>query len=392
MRGQNLLLCTTNPVAFCNVAMHYAPCHVMPCVCSAAVASDLTLSCQADLQFLPAVAAGSGSGDHDNAIEIAPECFHQAADPASMTDAAATASDSSTIDIQLFQLPKHIHSAASLVNGVSSKLQPVPSQSDATQDPLRLSSDLSQFRDQVEIGRGSVPHHQAHWQDEYATNWDRVGMGRNASPSDAAAAALQQVSCPSALGDESQARSGKGRSWACRLCTFATNPHHSIRCEVCDTVRGSSLQDYRPAAASSNDSLDDQNQLAKSGSAGQADHLAAGVKKQDNRRSSNTLANFLGSKSSVHANNAAVPSIDVRQGDEQAEDDTAGANNQRWLRVKFHTEVRWQCQQCKGWFQTGQKTEHEDYHLALDLQRRSHDAQPPRVGSHKRHKTCNAVH
>lgn len=323
-------------------------------------------------------------------MEVAPGASWQVDQGDTFEDAASASAGFDSTNTLPLMLPKHIHSAASLVNGYSSRPKVAPSQSAATQDPMRSSHDSAQVKPEVEIGRGSVPHDQAHWQDEYATNWDRVGMGRNASSSDAAAAAMQQVSCSSGLHDESQAKSVKGKAWACKLCTFAANPSHSIRCEVCDTIRGSTLQDYRPPAANASESVDARASTQAAPSTHAEHQFAMPSRRKASKGSQRTIANFMGSAGVKRAevDTMSIGLHDSRQNNAHVEHDKTEADG--WIRVELHAEVRWQCMRCKCWFQTGQKAEHEDYHLALDLQQQSTSAQQPRH-SLKRQKACKAV-
>ena len=321
------------------------------------------------------MSSGEDSIDDDNLVEGAPGIARQTNSAAKNADADAVASGQDSKAAQHFSLPKQIHSAASLVNGFSSRLRAVSSQSDATQDPMQLSSNPGQVKDQAEVGRASVPHDQAHWQDDYATNWDRVGMGRTASPSDAAAAAMQQVSCPSSLQDDSHAKAGKGRAWACKLCTFAANPSHSIRCQICDTVRGTTLQDYRPPTT---DVSRDDKQFSQPAPPSQSERyqgsnaVSTRGKRQSSQRSQHSIARFLGSVKQSSAEADALTSSTMRssQGNATVHHEVSPACS-AWTRVEFDTEVRWQCAKCKSWLQTEQKAEHEDYHLALDFQHQS---------------------
>ncbi|KAL3138793.1 hypothetical protein ABBQ32_005635 [Trebouxia sp. C0010 RCD-2024] len=340
------------------------------------------------------VKSGVDSGDnHTDATHGA------SANPAAgyeVTDADETPD---SLETQLFSLPKQIHSAASLVNGVCSRLKASPMQSEATPDPRRPASNLDPVRDQAEVGRASVPHDQAHWQDEYATNWDRVGMGRTASPCDVTAAAMLQVSCPSGLHDESHAKSGKGRAWACKLCTFAANPSHSIRCEVCDNVRGSALQDYRPSNGDVSPSVSMSCQAASH--PGHTERPAVlSSRTQSNKRSQHSIAKFLGSRKPTKAD-AWVPSTEANAMPSTHQPSQGHATVYQdgpvpclaWTRVDFDKEVRWQCAKCKCWLQTEQKPEHEDYHLALDLQHESSVGQHTHTdyNHNKRQKSCKAA-
>lgn len=300
-------------------------------------------------------------------------------------------------------MPKRIHSAASLSIGTSSRSRLATTQADATRDPMSSSRDHAQASKQTEVGRGSVPHDQAHWQDEYATNWDRVGMGRNASSSDAAAAAMQQVSCPSGLHDEPEGRPSKGKAWACKLCTFAENPSHSIRCEVCETVRGSTLQDYRPAAsaaASAAAPADVETDRGKTQPALVTPVIPAAhassmrSRRPTSKQQQRSIAGFLGpgvskqSEASILKHEAGTAKQDAAG--EQYSQHPACISTSDWARVDFHTEVRWQCAKCKSWFQTGQKAEHDDYHLALELHQQTTAGPARTLSSVKRHKPCKA--
>jgi hypothetical protein len=67
--------------------------------------------------------------------------------------AAAADTDAVSTSTQTFSLPKRIHSAASLVNGMSSRMKPAAGQLDATRDAMSLSREQAQVRPQTEIGR-----------------------------------------------------------------------------------------------------------------------------------------------------------------------------------------------------------------------------------------------
>ena len=344
----------------------------------------------------PAAADGDGdSNDDDINVEVAPGASCQVNQGATFNSAASASADPHSTDIPPLTLPKHIHSAASLVNGSSFRPRAAPSQSDAIQDPMRLSNDAAQVKSErkseVEIGRASVPHDQTHWQDEYATNWDRISMGRNASSSDAAAAAMQQVSCPSGLHDHLQAKSGKGKAWACQLCTFAANPSHSIRCEVCDTVRGSTLQHYRPPAVNAREAVDARPSTQTASSTQTEQQVAIPSRRKGSKGLQHTIAKFLGSAGTkcAEVDTANIGSPDSTHNSAHVEHKEVEASG--WIKVELHAEVRWQCRKCKCWFQTGQKAEHDDYHLALELQQQSTYAQQPQH-SVKRLKACKAAH
>ena len=313
-----------------------------------------------------------------------------------LTSSLATAHDSAEIGADLVRpsvnqvqpliLPKRIHSAASLVNGTSSRVRLAASQADATRDPMSSPRHGAIVKAEVQVGRAAVPHDQAHWQDDYATNWDRVGMGRNASSSDAAAAAMQQVSCPSGLHDESDAKPSKSKAWACKLCTFAANPSHSIRCEVCETVRGSTLQDYKPPAAAAPDTFSDR-QTQEMPVAPAVQISSTQNKRQTSKQQQRSIAGFLGpglnSKTTqVGASGAHADASSCENEGDMVESPLQLPNASVWTRVDFHTEVRWQCAKCKCWFQSGQKAEHDDYHLALDLQKQSAAVHTSRIARH----------
>lgn len=247
--------------------------------------------------------------------------------------------------------------------------------SDATIDPLRERSE------HLNVGRASVPHDQPHWQDDYATNWDRVGMNRHASTSDATATAMQQLSGHAALDQDSESgvKPGKSKVWACRLCTYAENPSHSIRCEVCDTTRGSTLQDVQHNRSTSNFGPEgigtklglqhaakvlssDSQPLKRPASSGT--HMAmpstaepwqppvigrTSRPKASGKRAQQSMSSFLDAGKS--AKRAAVQTIMSNRSSSDA----------------VFTEAKWQCHRCKQWFQLGEQAEHHDYHVALDL-------------------------
>ena len=315
------------------------------------------------------------------------------------TAAAAVGSNpSNSSNMQHLSLPNHIHSESSLVCGTAAKRRSTAAQADASRDPLSTSTSTQPLRDQTEIGRASVSHEQAHWQDDYATNWDRVGIGRHESLSDAAAAAMQQVSSPAGLLDESGVRGSKGKAWVCGLCTFAANPCHSIRCEVCESVRGSTLREYRPpdvAAGMDTDAGRGHTASAREPAAVALVNNFRG-KKQSSKQQQRSIAGFLGPWVHNHAD-AVLPSLEVdeptsRQGSPDVEGVQQHSNVSAWVRVDFHTEVRWQCAKCKCWFQTGQKAEHDDYHLALDMHQHANAVcTVPGIGIYKKRKTCKAT-
>ena len=341
--------------------------------------------------------ANDESGDEDADIMAGSTATEQGF---SCHGAAAADTDDVSTSTPPFKLPKRIHSAASFVNGMSSRMRPAAGQLDATRDAMSLATEQAQVRPQTEIGRASVPHDQGHWQDEYATNWDRVGMGRNASSSDAAVAAMQQVSCPSGLhAEEPEAKGSKGKAWACRLCTFAENPSHSIRCEVCETVRGSTLQDYKAspsAAAGPPEASTAKGKVTQTMSQAPV-VLNAGNrnKRQTNKQQQRSIAGFLGPGTGKSAQ-AAEPSLHLDVSESNADRSAAEPAQQApsesgWARVDFHTEVRWQCAKCKCWFQTGQKAEHDDFHLALELHHRSDPLARTTLHTLKKQKICKSA-
>ena len=277
-------------------------------------------------------------------------------------------------------------------------MKPAAGQLDATRDAMSLAREQAQMRPQTEIGRASVPHDQGHWQDEYATNWDRVGMGRNASSSDAAAAAMQQVSCPSGLhAEEPEAKGSKGKAWACRLCTFAANPSHSIRCEVCETVRGSTLQDYKASSCAASAGVPEASTARPkvTQTMSQAPVVLNRNKRQNNKQQQRSIAGFLGSGIGKSAQ-AAEPSLHLDMSESNADGSAAAPAPQApiesgWARVDFHTEVRWQCAKCKCWFQTGQKAEHDDFHLAVELHHSSDPLARTTLHTLKKQKFCKSA-
>lgn len=251
----------------------------------------------------------------------------------------------------------------------------------ATNDPLREHSE------HLNVGRASVAHDQPHWQDDYATNWDRVGMNRHASTSDAAATAVQQLSGHAALDNdhESAGKSGRSKVWACKLCTYADNPYHSIRCEICDTTRGSTLQDVQYGKHPSNLGREGvgtklgqhipqggstishalhsrpascEAQAEGAGNPAQPQpHVTskAGRSRGSSKRSQQTISGFLGVASAAKRPNPSVQSVVTSS----------------YHSNPLFTDAKWQCHRCKQWFQLGEQAEHNDYHVALDLHRQS---------------------
>jgi len=221
-------------------------------------------------------------------------------------------------------------------------------------------------------------------------------MGRNASSSDAAAAAMHQVSCPSGLhAEELDGKGSKGKAWACRLCTFAENPSHSIRCEVCETVRGSTLQDHKasPAAAAAPEASTARPNVTQTASQAPV-VLGTGNrnKRQTFKQQQRSIAGFLGPGIGKSAQ-AAEPSLHLDMSESNADRSAAEPAQQApresgWARVDFHTEVRWQCAKCKCWFQTGQKAEHDDFHLALELHHQSDPLARTTLHTLKKQKIC----
>lgn len=386
-------------LSHCKLVVYCQCCQCTLHLISAALKLNATWSVSPLPSLCAAVKLGVDSDDnHSEATDRAAMLTSPAAG-CNNTDASG---GPDSISAQPFSLPKQIHSSASLVNGVCSRLKASPMQSEATPDPMRTLADSAPMWDQGEVGRASVPHDQAHWQDEYATNWDRVGMGRTASPCDMAAAAMRQVSCPSSLHDESHAKSGKGRAWACKLCTFAANPSHSIRCEVCETVRGSALQDFRPSMVSVSTNLVMPCQAAPLGH--KERHAVLPSRSQSSKHSQHSIAKFLGSRKPLNAEaEAAVPTTEPSAGQntDQPRQGCAAVQQEKsvtcpeWTRAEFDTEVRWQCARCKCWLQSGQKAEHDDYHLALDLQHESSAGHRTYIVSgidhNKRQKSCKTA-
>lgn len=262
----------------------------------------------------------------------------------------------------------------------------------ATNDPLREHSEF------LDVGRASVPHDRPHWQDDYATNWDRVGMNRHESTSDATANAMQHVLGQAALDhdDESLPVSGKSKVWICKLCTYADNPSHSIRCEICDTTRGSRLQDVPYAKATANfkregvGTKSGAQAVPPAGAFGshdlhsrpatfdvQADTAGNSERRQpqgsskrgrpkaSSKRSQQSISGFLGAPAA-----AKRPSPSVQS-------DLCNSSRSS----PQSTDAKWQCHRCKQWFHLGEQAEHNDYHVALDLHAQTLGSDRSFVGS-----------
>ena len=261
----------------------------------------------------------------------------------------------------------------------------------ATPDPM------TGLAEQPNVGRASVPHDQPHWQDDYATNWDRVGMNRHASTSDAAASAVQQVSAMAALEEsDTGIRAGKNRTWACKLCTFAENPSHSIRCEVCDTTRGSTLQDVQHTSLTSaaratgigvlstlqcappilmgegrnTEPCSGLTSFAAQQSIAERLHQSSAPKpnrhKGSSKRSQQSISGFLDAGLAAKRSNQCTPVSSAA------------------VIESTYTGQKWQCSKCKQWLHLSEQVEHNDYHLALDLHRQA-------VDSHAHRKTSDTV-
>ena len=298
-----------------------------------------------------------------NAASVSPE------DPRALNNASAA---------QLLSLPadKIEQGAARSVDEMSRILHT----GDATADPLRMVTSESN------VGRASVPHDEPHWQDDYATNWDRIGMNRHASTSDATASAVQQVSAMAALEEsDSGVKAGNSKTWACKLCTFAENPSHSIRCEACDTTRGSTLQDFQHTSSASRlqsrgigvlqgwqcpplEALgaagggllhDTVTLCGAHRSNGNAESLQQPTvskhskQKISSKRSQQTISGFLDA------------GLVVKRWHTQQSD------NNRAVCTSASTGVKWQCSKCQQYFLLNEQAEHNDYHVALDLHRQS---------------------
>ena len=282
------------------------------------------------------------------------------------------------------QQPDYSNAPADMDNGVDwDRLEGTEG---ATNDPL------SAFNEQPNVGRATVPHDQPHWQDDYATNWDRVGMNRHESSSDAAANAMQQISNHALLDQDQQQQPqpGKSKVWACKLCTFAENPSHTIRCEVCDTTRGSTLQDvqrkpvssFRPEGidtkskmqlgsqvdtdAGISQPLHPRSDVTRIGNTGRALHggdrpdvltmSKPNKVKGSGKRSQQSISGYLDAQQDTKRINAQAVSSDKLQ-----------HNTQK----SIYSDAKWQCYKCKQWFQLGEQAEHIDYHVALDLHKQA---------------------
>lgn len=252
----------------------------------------------------------------------------------------------------------------------------------ATNDPLMA------FNEQPNVGRATVPHDQPHWQDDYATNWDRVGMNRHESSSEAAANAMQQVSGHAALDqDHDQGfRPGKSKVWVCKLCTFAENPSHTIRCEICDTTRGSTLQDvqhkscsnFRPEGIGIKLRMQHGPQLNTDAGSSQQSHpgpsatqiCGIGRALQEAARP-NPLPVSRPSKvkgSSKRSQQSISGYLDAQQDTKRINVQMVTSDRQQSNTHKsVYSDARWQCQKCKQWYQLGEQAEHMDYHVALEL-------------------------
>ena len=169
-------------------------------------------------------------------------------------------------------------------------------------------------------------------------------------------------------------RSGRlPRHWACKLCTFGENPRHSLRCEVCQHLRGTTLESVTGSTGSQ--------QAQPSGheagrSAGQLNSWLAGAGKQPGAgrpfelrklqvpRATKQRRGISGFFSDPQAPLLPAPVSSEQLQPQQTQAQTGAA---QWKNFDAQT-CRWQCARCLAWIHAAQQTEHEDYHFAFMLQ------------------------
>ncbi len=163
------------------------------------------------------------------------------------------------------------------------------------------------------------------------------------------------------------------RCWACKLCTFGENPRHTLRCEVCQHLRGTTLESF----TGSTDSQQARPSSHEAGrSAGQPGSWLAGAGKQPGAgrpiegrkppvpRATKQRRGISGFFAEPQAPMQPAPesSEQLQQQPTQAQ---TGATHWKTFDAQTH---RWQCARCLSWIHAAQQTEHEDYHLAFMLQ------------------------
>ena len=163
------------------------------------------------------------------------------------------------------------------------------------------------------------------------------------------------------------------RHWACRLCTFGDNPRHSLRCEVCQHLRGTTLESVTGGA----DSQQAQRGGREAGrSAGQLSPWLAGAGRQpgagrpvEGRKPPVPRATRQRRGISDLFSEPQAPLLPAPVSSEQLRPQQMQAQTGADLWKQFDAQTcRWQCARCLAWIHAAQQTEHEDYHFAFMLQ------------------------
>ena len=200
------------------------------------------------------------------------------------------------------------------------------------------------------------------------------GRGAHAQPPDTAAAQDGEADGQAGEAPEGGPRPGRPpRHWACKLCTFGENLRHSLRCEVCQQLRGTTLESF----TGSTDSQPAQPSGHEAGrSAGQLHSWLAGAGKQPGAgrpaegrkppvpRTSKQRRGISGFFPEPQAPLLPVPVSSEQLQSQQTQAQTGAA---QWINFDAQTH-RWQCARCLAWVHAAQQTEHEDYHFAFMLQ------------------------
>lgn len=246
--------------------------------------------------------------------------------------------------------------------------------------------------------RASIAHQQAHWQDNYASSWNRVNATGGLSHSEAATAALQAMDSAAQQvleGDDACTTAGSkgGKQWVCKLCTYSENPMHLLRCAICDTLKGTEWQSMLNPDARQHEQHKQTSPPASASAAG-SQHKQAWATAADNAQHSKPKLHGRGTKPGGKAGAASQRGIASFFGNKhstqtKAECDAEQASHVQttinaahsYAQISVHpstlTDVvwleydsdfqKWQCGKCSQWFAENQKDEHQDYHFALEL-------------------------
>ncbi|KAK9819455.1 hypothetical protein WJX74_007636 [Apatococcus lobatus] len=265
---------------------------------------------------------------------------------------------------------------------------------DAMPDDFQSSEDTGFADERDEPSYESIGAHASH---------HKGRASGHAGPSTGVAAHGGQKQPPAAVAPATKHGSGhaKPRSWECRVCTFADNPAHLLRCNMCDSRKGShhfdapagSLAVSRNMQRGGTKHFDKPQQHSQSDASAclvstqaqlQSEHVALPCNHKQLRNlgsaagkehilehagdwSGSFSARQHGAAGNAHENAAEAAVGTLMSGIEHASSE-AGPPTEGSPSKDGAQDGHWQCPRCRQQILLALKPEHEDLHAAEDLQ------------------------